>query len=430
MPSPLAWNAAALLVAALIGGPAQAEPSAEPPPAEPASEPPPAEPASEPPAPQPAHYIIHVDLGPELARRMGLRVILRPAGESFGNRRSAVALDLPRPVTADTAPQPATLDLPAGVWRIEASAPGFLPSTREFSVDATRPQQTLQWDLLPDTLHADVTVPINAKGSPGVAVVARGEAGEEWSCTTQYAPCTFRLARGRWTFEARARGFAPMRSELTVADNRPQTAPMTLVPGDDGLSFTTGPKRPVPPDIRKRLVLGLGLSAAPLFGGGLALTIVGRTRYVAAVRGSTCEDFGPACANAMIGPTHLASAGMGMLGAAAGLLVTNVTGAFDVRRPVWWTLLGVGGALTVGGAAWTGTNTVLLDRALRSGPLSEAGGHADRRLAASMLLGLGAGTVVGTLTTLLVVRRHAAKAPKVGAWAVPGQAGVSLSGRF
>lgn len=381
------------------------------------------------PAGQPSiGYLVRVDLGPALARRMGIRVIVRPAGESFGNRRSAVALDLPRPATAEAAPAPASLQLPAGLWLIEATAPGFLPSTREFTVDATRPEQTLQWPLLPDTAHADVRFPVAAPGAPGVALTVRSTADDaRWSCTLQREDaCTLRLPRGEWVVEARAAGFTTASETFVVAPNIPISIPLTLAPVD--LSPGTGPKSHIPPNLRKRLVLGLGLASAPVFAAGLGLAVAGRLQYAGQLYGDACDgSYRVGCANALYAPVHRTSAGLGLLGAAAGLLATGITGAFGVGRGVWVIELSLGGVLTAAGAGWIAGNSVFLDRAYQSGPLSDVVARADRRLGASMTIGLGAGVMVGALTGLLVHRRHV---PKLAPYAAPGQAGIVWSGRF
>lgn len=372
-------------------------------------------------------YLVRIDLGPELARRMGIRVILRPAGENFGNRRGAAAIDLPRPITPDLAPGPASAQLPPGEWTIEASAPGYLPSTRKFTVDATRPEQTLRWPLLPDSTHSDVTFPIVAAGAPGAALTVRSADGATtWSCTSQRTPCTLRLARGEWTVEARANGFRSATRGFAVTTTASQAVELQLVAGKDDLAPGTGSFKAAPAD-RRRLALGLGITAAPVFAAGVGLAVAGRLQYVDTLRGDSCGgSFGPVCANAVVGPVHRASAGFGLLGAAVGLLATSATAAFPVSRQAWWIELGVGGALTAAGAGWMIANTITLDRALHSGPLVEVAGRSDRRFGASVVVGLGAGATLGALTGLLLHRR----ASRIAPYAAPGQAGLVWAGRF
>lgn len=417
----LAWIAA-LSVAAQDPAPLPADPPVPEPAVEPA-------PASTP-APV-ADYLVRIDLGPELARRMGVRVIVRPAGDNFGNRRSAVALELPRPATADLAPSAATIRLPAGVWRIEASAPGFLPSTREFTVDATTPDQTLAWPLLPSSTHSDISFPITATNSPGVALRVRSAAGDSWTCATQHTTCTLRLARGSFTVEARANGFQPVSQSFVVAAGPPVNVPITLVASNPDLPQAPGPNQPVPTDMRRRLALGLGLSATPLFAAGVGLAVAGRLQYVGVLRGSTCSGvYGPVCANAIVGPIHRTSAGFGMLGAALGLAATSITAAFPVSRTTWGIELGIGGALTAAGVAWTITNTTSLDRALQGGPIGELDARARGRLGASLVLGLGTGATVGALTGFLLHRRSPRLARAFTPYAAAGQAGLLWAGSF
>jgi hypothetical protein len=412
----LAWIAA-LSVTAEEPAPLPTDPSVPTEPAPPASV---------------ANYLVRIDLGPELARRMGVRVVVRPTGDNFGNRRSAVALELPRPVSADLPPNAASIRLPAGVWRIEASAPGFLPSTREFTVDATTPDQTLAWPLLPSSSHSDISFPITATNSPSVAIRVRSANGDSWTCATQHTTCTLRLASGSFTVEARANGFQPVSQSFVVAAGPPVSVPITLVAaGTPALPQAPGQNQPVPTDMRRRLALGLGLSATPLLAAGVGLAVAGRLQYIGVLRGSSCSGvYGPVCANAIVGPIHRTSAGFGMLGAAVGLAATSITAAFPVSRTTWGIELAIGGALTAAGAAWTITNTTSLDRALQGGPIGELDARARGRLGASLVLGLGTGATVGALTGFLLHRRSTRLAGAFSPYAAAGQGGLLWAGHF
>ena len=373
-------------------------------------------------------YLVHIDIGPGLARRMGVRAIVRPAGENFGNRRASVALDLATPTAPEAPLAPADARLPAGLWRIEATAPGFLASTREFTVDATTPEQTLRWQLLPDSAHNDVRFVVSATGTPQVTLRVRSKDGTRaWTCLAQRSGCTLRLTPGAWQVEATATGFRAAARSFTVAANTPVEVALELAAGSDDLAPTPGPKGQVPLDLRKRLALGLGISAAPVLAAGIGLTLTGRLQYVSALHGGACEGaYRSACGDSVVGPGHRASAGVGLLGAAAGLVATSVTGLYPVPRNAWWIELGLGGALTAAGAGWMAANTAALERARVSGPITELAARGDRRLAPSVILGLGVGTIAGAITGLLVQRKAGRVAPYAGA----GQAGLLWSGRF
>jgi len=419
----------AALAAALVSAPATKPAAPDATPVAPSAAEPVAPAPTDPPAADPqTDYLVHLDIGPELARRMGVRAIVRPAGENFGNRRASVALDLATPTAPETPPAPASARLPAGLWRVEATAPGFLASTREFTVDATTPEQTLRWQLLPDSVHNDVRFVVSAIGAPPVILrVSSDDGSRAWTCLSQRSSCALRLTPGAWRVDATAPGFRAAARSFTVAANTPVTVALELTAGSDDLAPATGPSGQVPQDTRRRLALGLGISAAPVLAAGIGLTLTGRLQYVSALDGDACEGkYRSACGDAVIGPSHRAAAGVGLLGGAAGLVATSVTGLYPVSQKVWWIELGLGGALTAAGAGWMAVNTAALERARVSGPITELAARGDRRLAPSVILGLGVGTIAGALTGLLVQRKAGRVAPYAGA----GQAGLLWSGRF
>ncbi len=390
-------------------------------------------PPTEAPGPAPAaepgaETLVHLDIGPELARTMGVRAIVRPAGQDFGNRRAAVALDLPRPSAPDSPPGPASARLPTGLWRIEATAPGFLASTRELTVDASTPEQTLRWNLLADSTHTDVRFLVATPGTPVVTVQVRSDDGAQTlTCLSQRSPCALRLTPGVWHAQASAAGTRTARRSFTVAPGTPLALTLELVAGRDDLAPATGPIGQVPADLRKRLALGLGLTAVPLFAAGLGLTLTGRLQYVDVLHGDGCEgSYRVGCGDAALPAAHRASAGVGLLGTAAGLVLTGITGLYPVGKNTWWIELGLGGALTAAGAGWISGNSLALEHARTSGPITELAARADRRLAPAMILGLGLGTLTGAITGLLVQR----KASRIAPYAAPGQAGLVWQGRF
>lgn len=373
-------------------------------------------------APAEALLSVPLELGPPLARRMGMRVLVRRAGDDPVMHLPVLDVELPPPASADEDPPAVTLELPAGEYVLEASAPGYLPSTRAVALDPAADDLTVRGELLPDSAHRDVRFPVVGAAPAGLTIDARHLAGEQppVRCTPGRSTCELRLLVGEWEIELQAPGRAPVRQRVRVDEREGQSVPLALQ--------TAAPPAPPAPAPRRKLALGLGATSAPLFAGGLALLLSGRLRYGQALRGPICDAYDSACADVIIPQIHVGSAGAGALGAGAGLLAAGLTGLFEIRRATWWTELGAGLALTVGGGAWLVGNSVLLARELKSGPLADIDGFSDRRLGASFVLGAGLGLSVGAAAGLSLpsAPRRAALAPYGG----PGLAGLALSGRF
>jgi hypothetical protein len=379
--------------------------------------------------------VVPVELGPPLARRVGVRITVRRAGDDPVMHRPVHVQEFPRPAASDDPVEPIRLSLEPGSYILEAESPGYLPSTRAVTVD-TRDAEPINWTLLDDSGHRSVTFKTQVRQDPAptVTLTARHLAGEQApvSCTSRSVPCELRLHRGEWEVEARAPGHVALRRVVTVGDAEPQTIALTLLPSltDPGLpAGPAGPSIPAAAPVdRRKVVLGLSLGAVPLLAGGLALTVSGRVRYAGAINSSRCDSYGKTCADSIIPQIHIGSVGTGLLGASIGLLAAGVTAVRDVPRAAWLAEIGVGGALTVAGGAWMIGNSIMLDRTLKSGPLSAIDARTDTRLAASFFLGAGLGLTVGALTGLLVLHRR--RAPKFTPYGGPGHAGLLLSGQF
>ncbi|WAS95361.1 hypothetical protein [Nannocystis punicea] len=189
------------------------------------------------------------------------------------------------------------------------------------------------------------------------------------------------------------------------------------------------PAGPAPSTRPPAPLLGLTLVALPLFVAGLAMTFSGAMRYRLHRDGPDCASYGVECAEAITPRIHVAAAGTGLLGAGFGVAAAGITGTRARGSTAWWVELGIGGGLVVGGSAWLIGNSVLLHRQLETGPLADIDARNLRRPFASFMLGAGLGLVGGSLTALLVRRKHA-RALQVAPYGGPGQAGLSLSGRF
>lgn len=371
-----------------------------------------------------------IDIGPPLVRRMGLQITVRRAGDDPVTHRPVEVLEVPPAVASDDSAPPIHLDLPPGEYLLEVEGPGFLPSTRALTLGADGPA-TVTWELLPDSAHQTVRFPIvGTTGDPIVRLTARHLADDQPAvlCLSRRAPCELRLRRGPWTLEAAAAGYRPLRRVFNVGDAERQSIDLSLEPvtADRPPSKPPAPTAPTPaPRNSRRLVLGLSLAAVPLVAAGIPLTIFGPLRYRQWRGHLVCDSYDADCADAIIPPIHLGAAGAGMLGAALGLGVASVTAARAKGSQAWWAELGLGSALALAGGSWLVSNSILLDRDLKTGPLDEIDARNGRRPVSTLLLGAGLGLVGGSLTGLLL-RRPARLSP----YGAPSQAGLLLAGEF
>jgi hypothetical protein len=132
---------------------------------------------------------------------------------------------------------------------------------------------------------------------------------------------------------------------------------------------------------------------------------------------------------------RMRSAGAGMMGAAIGLWTTGLTAEYDVKPWVWWTEIGVGAAALLTGGVWGGVTTARWNANATDSLICRNNEDVDcftaHRLASGFFVGLGAGTIVGATTGLIVQHFHLRKrrvsfAPTF----FGGQTGVVVQGRF
>ena len=149
---------------------------------------------------------------------------------------------------------------------------------------------------------------------------------------------------------------------------------------------------------------------------------------------------GLSCQSRLIGPMRLRSAGLGMFGGAAGLYATAATIRYDVKPRVWFAEIGVGAALTVGGAIWVLARTPTLDKQMSKldidfDDVSRIHSLTAERMAGSLFLGAGVGLLTGSVTGLMIQRKYlnartAATLRGLTPYWTQNGAGLSLSGRF
>ena len=210
------------------------------------------------------------------------------------------------------------------------------------------------------------------------------------------------------------------------------------------------------------LGLGLGVAAAVSLGLGVGLLVQHREGYA---------QFEAAPDNAgFVAAVSGSSAGAGLVGAGLGLGAVGLTSGLwwgrspgrakgraddrsggrsnagkDARDRVLWAELAVGGGLALIGSAWYAREWQRVQRDLYDGnkdaDMAGMAGGPDlkalhRETAASSIIGVGAGLMVGAgvaLVTHTVVRRRAGRERGSARWGLaggPGQIGLGVRGRF
>ena len=251
--------------------------------------------------------------------------------------------------------------------------------------------------------------------------------------------CEVRVEPGDWEVAVEAPGYQPHIERMTIGAQPSASLGIALVPVPTAV---VAPAEPAPPTVegpapapervprktRIRLSAGLLLPGVPIFMAGLAVAIHGANVYAHVDETKQVNgDLLPAI--------RLRAAGLGLMGAAAGLFTTGLTAEYDVKPWLWLTELGIGAAALIGGSAWMSVTTLRWNgNDLHQMVCTNNEGvdcFTAHRLGAGFLLGLGSGLAFGATTGLIVRAAHrkpppVSLAPTFGA----GHGGLSLQGRF
>ncbi len=375
-----------------------------------------------------------------------------------------------------------TIRVDPGQWRLTLEATGYRPASRAMTVQAGQGGFTMDIELQADPSQPRPAAASGRAPSPvgapateiifalppetheyveGDIIVTASEPGRAdlggQRCTIPVlfpeppGTCSLRLAPGTWQISASGPGID---GYSTLAELRPGAATQrVLLPVEPAPEEGAAP--PPEPSIipvpeRVKLSRNFSIAGTVAAVAGLTFTIVGDIRYGDA-EGETNTDVatrdcaranadGLSCQARLIGPMRLRSAGLGMFGGAAGLYATAATIRYDVKPRVWFAEIGVGAALTVGGAIWLIARTPTLDQQMSKldinfDDISRIGSLTAERMAGSLFLGAGVGLLTGSVTGLMIQRKHLnAKTATTLRGLTPywtrGGAGLSLSGRF
>jgi hypothetical protein len=246
---------------------------------------------------------------------------------------------------------------------------------------------------------------------------------------------------------------APLRLELRRRPAPPPVDPTPKPPQSPPGEVTpppgkTGPDRPPPvaaADMRTLGNVGVGVGAGLAVVGGVIVGVGARQWYQTCpstidLHDTDAQDATDRCRGQIGSPTHLRSAGAGLLGAGVGLLVPAaiLRRSTPDRRAVWLPI--AGGVSAAAGLAMLAGGVVRFDRSF--------GGDADHTTAdptwgsrptvalhsvGAAFTGLGVGLLGASLaryvwrTRSAPARRHALE---LGPMRLPAGAAVVLSGRF
>ena len=254
------------------------------------------------------------------------------------------------------------------------------------------------------------------------------------------------LDPGEWKVRVEAPGFAPAEQLVRVESGAQPAVSLELKPAPRVDAAPAG----LPDAARQKFVRGASVTGAVVLAGGAAALAIGQVKFGKsfATDVGDCAPDQLDCRDALAGASAVRGAGAGLLGAGVGGAIAGVTGAIRAdrkRRTAWAAEAAIGGAVAVGGAAWLALAGRGFTEANSRGDVSwadasnqgAASRFAAQHTAATAIVGLGAGMLIGGLGGVLLERSYA-RGPKpmarrridVGGAAGPRFSGVVVSGRF
>ncbi len=370
------------------------------------------------------------------------------------------------PVARHTGLQSIHLD--PGHWHVVVESRGFL--TQEFAVHIHargRPPTARRMYLHPDPRYQEVAFHLDVQGEtpPSVEVVARGgiDPSRPQTCRAddfEGRTCHLRLLAGTWSILMQADGYTTTERTIVIGEEDSASFTLPLVPlgevdttpqppektssdeGDeDDEEDETGDDDPepkhLPRQVKRSLTNGLNAAGLPLFVGGLATAIYGTSVYTDRIStpSDTCGGV-VACQKNLLVPLRMRPAGVGLIGSGVGVLLTALTAELDAPATAWVAEASVGGALTLGGAAWLIANTLHINRHLTIPGFGDPDWETEldrnntHRLVAAGMTGLGVGMVVGATIGGLVYRKYQRKRSLRVDPVVGQNVGLVLGGRF
>lgn len=254
------------------------------------------------------------------------------------------------------------------------------------------------------------------------------------------------LDPGEWKVRVEAPGFEAAEELVRVDTGGKPVVTLELKPAPRFVAAPAG----LPDRVRKKFVQGASVAGGLVLVGGVAALAIGQSKFgrgfATPVSGCAADQLD--CRDALAGAGALRGAGAGLLGAGFGGALAGVTGAIGNgkgRRTAWVAEAAIGGVAAVGGAVWLGLAGRGFTEANSRGDVgwgdasnqAAVGRYAAQHTAATAVVGLGAGMLIGGLGGVLLERSYA-RGPRslarrrvdVGGAAAPAFSGVIVSGRF
>ena len=390
-----------------------------------------------------------VRLAPSSVAELGATLTLTRVDDEK-DRRPPLVFELP-PHAPEFTSGGKTIHVDPGKWQLKISAPTYGTSTRDLTIKPGAPGFVLEVALASDPAFRSATFQIE----PAEAIAAGATVSlQRLTLNAEPVPCPLdgsgkcavRIEPGDWEITVQAPGYQRHVEKITLGAQptatfavalAPSLTPAPTTPTPPGETATTpAAETPAPPPVpervpkktRMRLSTGLIVSGVPVFITGLAIAVHGSNVYDE--KKLTKLENGE-----LVPAIRMRSAGAGMMGAAIGLWATGLTAEYDVKPWVWWTELGVGAAALLTGGVWGGVTTSRWNANSTASLVCNNNQDVDcftaHRLASGFFLGLGAGTIVGATTGLIVQRLHLR--PRRVSFAPTffgGRAGFVVQGRF
>lgn len=301
-------------------------------------------------------------------------------------------------------------------------------------------------------LQVSVAIPAGASGEVTVVVkpVARGasdlrpELMVPTRRSSDMATAMVQLEPGSsWVVSAMAAGLEGRSQEVEVTREPGQKVSLQLAaPTTPVEERGAGPKRAGGGQLNhvRALKIGFGVSSGVVVAGLVAAGVGVSKRNRAEECDSAAGSLG--CRQELAVGLRTRDAGAAVIGAGFGLLAGSIVWVSKdarKRRNAWLAEASVGGLALIGGAVWLTVSSNKFNGA-NIGPITDWGSHyadvgASRGHAvAATVFGLGAGLVGSAVTGLLVQRKRGgtarARALRIDGLAMPGRAGLMVSGRF